>query len=124
REPVDQIDSLRDVLRTLYDPKNAGSPPSQFLRDLVRRYPGPGPALASLIGYETDDRVADAAKMMLFVAAQDAGVPPEAGKAILDSAASTLLRAMRDPSVPDERKFTIGPLLRLTETAIPDDEYR
>jgi hypothetical protein len=119
----DQLAGLRATLLELHHPRNAQRPPALFLRDLVRKHNGPGPALAQLVGYDPDDRVAEAATMMLFVAGKDPGVPREAGEAILDSAAFALLRALRDPSVLDDRKYTLGPLLELAGHGRSTEEY-
>jgi hypothetical protein len=62
--------------------------------------------------------------MMLFLAAQEPGVPARTRERLGSSAAPVLLAAMRDPSVPDERKYSVGPVLDLFGAGIPDDEYR
>jgi hypothetical protein len=94
------------------------------LKELVRRFGDPGAALAEILARDADGEVSDYALMMLFLAAQEPGVPAKTRAKMGKSATPVLLAAMRDLSVPDERKYDVGPLLDLFGAGLPDDEYR
>jgi hypothetical protein len=126
RKPVEgapgaTVRDALDELRRSADPEEA---PALVLKELVRRFRDPGAALAEILARDADEALSEYALMMLFLAAQDPGVPARTKALIGASAVPVLLAAMRDDSVPDERKFNVGPALHLLGGALSDEEYR
>lgn len=119
-----QAESVRKALVDLHRRGDADGPPVVHLRELVRRFGDPGAALAEILARDADEDVSEYALMMLFLAAEDPGVPARTKERIGKSVVPVLLGAMRDPAVPDERKYSVGPVLDLFGAGLPDDEYR
>lgn len=125
RRPSERrLDSVRAAVARLRRPGLADGPPVLGLMELVREFGDPGGELARLLARDPDKRVSDEARMMLFLAAQEPSVPGEARDRIGRSATPVLLDAMRDASVPDERKYHIGPLLEVFGVEFSAGEYR
>ncbi len=119
-----RLDSARAALARLCRSDVSEEPPVLHLKDLVRKSRSPGAELAWLAAHDSDREVHMAAVAMLSLAAREPAVPGEVKDRIGRSATPVLVRAMRDSSVSDERKYCVGPLLDLFGAGLSNDEYR
>lgn len=123
KPPKTRLDAVRKRLVKLRRAEAADRPPTETLKELVRRVREPGATLAWICGYEPSGPVARDAGVLIFCAAEDPQVPPSARKEILEDAAPVLLQILEDPHVPDARKWDVGPLLSLCGVDIPQEKY-
>jgi hypothetical protein len=98
---------------TLYDVMNAVM---SSVRD-------PFSTLAAMMARNEDERLSQNAMRLLFLAADDEGVPEAVRDLAQRSAVDPLNAALRDDAVLDSRKCLIGPLLTLLGAEVPTDEY-
>jgi hypothetical protein len=123
RDDLLDRDGVRACLKVLKE--SAKDPRSlDVLFDLLERAANPGEDLAWLAAYDLDPEVSSVAVLALFFALEDERVPPDVCEGIQDTAALVLLRALKSPSVPDERKYSLGPLYGLCAEEVPPEEYR
>jgi len=94
------------------------------LEDLGDRLPGLGEHLAWLAAYDHDSRIWHLGAFLLFSAMRESEIIPDPAKARLqDSARPVLLRALKDPEVSDQRKYTLGPIHHLAGGDMSREEY-
>ena len=117
-----QLDAVRAALRKFHEPRFDDEPITQWLKSLVRQFGDPSAALATLAAYDTDPRIQEDAILMIFTAADEPEVPPKVKKSFSSVVPPTLMAALRDTSVPDERKAILAPLLVAYGAEIPPEE--
>lgn len=105
----------------LAGPEGEDRSPDEVLSRLTDRFPAVGRGLVELMARDPSLRVSEQAALLLFFTARFA--PARLRTKALGSCSVDLLDAMKDPAVPDERKYTMGPLLATLGHQIPDDEY-
>src|SRR5438093_5542527 len=94
--------------------------PGEILATLLDSVNEPGPALARLIATDPDPEIRGRATIMLFTAAKDHSVSRDVRRPILRSAGPLLLRAFKDPSLDDDRKYDVGPMVALCGLRMSD----
>ncbi len=118
---ADLLPRLREALLELAGPEGEDRAPDDVLERLTGLFPAVGRGLVELMARDPSLRVSEQAALLLFYSARFA--PGRLRTRALGSAAADLLEAMRDPTVPDERKYSMGPLLASLGTQLPDPEY-
>lgn len=93
------------------------------LQDLGDRLPGLGEHLAWLAAYDDDSRIWHMGAFLLFSGMREPEIPEPAKLRLQDSARPVLLRALKDPEVSDQRKYTLGPIHHLAGGDMSREEY-
>src|SRR5581483_10670545 len=117
----DLLPALREALIELAGPEGEDRSPDETLDRLAERFPAVGRGLVELMARDPSLRVSEQAALLLFFTARFA--PGRLRGRVLGSCQVDLLEAMRDASVSDERKYTMGPLLAALGARLSDEEY-
>ncbi len=121
---ADPVMALRTRIAEFGQPKYADRPPGEFAERVAREFPDAGAMLARVMAYELDGLLRRNAQTLLFVACQEAGIAPPLRDKVVHTAAPVLRAAMKDPTVPDDRKFHLGPLLEACGAKLTRKEYQ
>jgi hypothetical protein len=115
------LPDLRQALVELAQPDAAQDSPDDTLERLTGRFPSVGRGLVELMARDPSKRVSEQAALLLYYAARLA--PARLRSRVVGAMTIDLLEAMRDPTVTDERKYSIGPMLAEVGQELPDDDY-
>jgi hypothetical protein len=123
RSPKDPKVTVRSFLCRQRDESSATDRPADLLASLCEEAPEPGAALGWLSAYDAEATIREAALIMLFTAAKDPSVPRAARRPLLRAAGRVLLKAFKDPTLSDDLKFDVGPMISLCGLEVSDAEY-
>ena len=96
----------------------------ESLQEILDCVPEPFGPMAWLLAYEADPRIREHAMTMAFISLKEPAVPEFVRQEAKAGLQPVLLSAIKDKSVPDDRKIVLGPLLALCGPEMPDEEYR
>jgi len=112
---------LRSVLASIRD-ESLQEDVDATIRRIVREAENPGGDLAALSAYDLDPHVSRVAFLFLLRILKAEVVSPAIAAAAGKSAVPVLLQALRDPSLPDDRKLALPALCSLAGCELSRDE--
>jgi hypothetical protein len=113
---------VRDRLKEFRDFRHEDTRLIERLVQLASAVPEMGASLARLLARDPDVRTHEDAQTLLFTAVHADGVPAKIRKRVVRDAVPILKSALQDPGVPDDRKFTILPILESAGYSPPQAE--
>lgn len=118
------VGEVLERLREYEWPAKADEPPVSRLKSLVQEIGDVGAALAEIAGRAATPGLREQAVVLLYVACKSPVVPPSVGRQLSASARPVLLAALRDPQLPDETKYVVGPIYHACGGKLGPEAYR
>ena len=111
QEPVRGKDYVRRLLLEAWHDEETEV--DEVLWQLMEGAEDPGRDLAMLAAYDLDRSVWEPASALIVISQREASLAPRDSERLGTGARPVLLGALRDPDLPDDRKYMLGPLYML-----------
>ncbi|HZU97197.1 MAG TPA: hypothetical protein VFF73_10915 [Planctomycetota bacterium] len=117
----ERLPELRAAVIELSQPEHEDRAPEAVLEGLAGRFPALGKGLVELMTRDPSLRVHEQAALLVYFAARFGS--DKLKTRVLEAARASMLEALHDPTVPDERKYALGPILAAAGHTLGDDEF-
>ena len=118
------VEAVRSALKELEERTKLGLPSPDPLLELVKRLGNPGAALAQILARDADGLSTELALLLLLDCGRDKTIPATVRNTVRLSAVTALMKAMKDGSVPDQKKLGVVAALQALGVSLQEGKLR